>query len=151
VEETIGGAAVFNSMGGIVLSCNGASMEQVGALRAEMIKGGKSETTGANKLETVGVYLVDAKETFTVAAKAALVVNISGGQRQKISGGHSLSAKGPVVLSGSRLNLNGKETITLTVGKCKVMLKSDGISVEGASKPTVLKADKIELDESELG
>ncbi|WP_342378041.1 type VI secretion system Vgr family protein [Myxococcus stipitatus] len=150
VKETVGGLAAINSLSGVSFAVGGESKELVGAARVELIKGSKSETTGAVKMETVGVYMVDAKESYVTDAKAAIAVNIAGGQSQKISGSHSMSADGPVVVNASKLSLKGKGTITLTCGPSKVIVKSNGILVEGATEVTI-EGSKIELDENALG
>lgn len=150
VTETVGGLSAINSLGGVSFAVGGTSTETVGAARVELILGGKSETTGAAKAETVGVYMVDAKESFAVDAKAAIALNIAGTQTQKISGSHSLSADGPVVVTAPRLELKGKGTITLACGPCKVIVKSNGVLVEGAAS-LILEGSKIELDEGALG
>ncbi|WP_144369961.1 hypothetical protein [Myxococcus stipitatus] len=150
MKETVGGLAAINSLSGVSFAVGGESKELVGAARVELIKGSKSETTGAVKMETVGVYMVDAKESYVTDAKAAIAVNIAGGQSQKISGSHSMSADGPVVVNASKLSLKGKGTITLTCGPSKVIVKSNGILVEGAAEVTI-EGSKIELDENALG
>jgi len=149
VKESVGGVAAISSLKGVSFAVGGAATELVGAARVELIRGGKSETTGAAKAETVGVYMVDVKETFSVDAKA-IALTIAGGQTQKISGSHSLSAKGPVVVTAPRLSLKGNGTITLTCGPSKVVVTSDGVLVEGAAALTI-EGNKIELDEGALG
>jgi type VI secretion system secreted protein VgrG len=149
-KETVGGLAAINSLGGVGFAVGGTSTETVGAARVELIRDGKSETTGAAKAETVGIYMVNAKESFAVDAKAAIALNIAGSQTQKISGSHSLSADGPVVVNASRLELKGKGTITLICGPSKVIVKSNGVLVEGAATLTI-EGSKIELDEGALG
>jgi len=85
-----------------------------------------------------------------VDAKAAIALTIAGGQTQKITGSHSLSSEGPVVVNAPQLKLKGKGTITLTCGSSKVVVKSDGVLVEGASSLTI-EGTRIELDEGALG
>jgi type VI secretion system secreted protein VgrG len=150
VKETVGGLAAINSLSGVSFAVGGASQEMVGAARVELIRGGKVETTGAIKTETVGVYMVDAKESYVTDAKAAIAINIAGAQTQRISGSHSMSADGPVVVNAPRLELKGQGTITLTCGPSKVIVKSNGILVEGAAEVTI-EGSKIELDENALG
>ncbi|MCP3098217.1 type VI secretion system tip protein VgrG [Myxococcus sp. K15C18031901] len=150
VKETVGGLSATSSLSDVSFAVGGASQEMVGAARVELIKGSKAETTGAVKTETVGVYMVDAKESFVTDAKAAIAVNIAGPQTQRISGSHSISSDGPVRVTASRLSLKGKGTITLTCGQSKVIVKSDGILVEGAAEVTI-EGKKIALDENALG
>ncbi|MCP3065264.1 type VI secretion system tip protein VgrG [Myxococcus sp. K38C18041901] len=150
VKETVGGLAATSSLSGVSYAVGGASQELVGAARVELIKGSKSETTGAVKMETVGVYMVDAKESFVTDAKAAIAINIAGKQTQRISGSHSMSTDGPVLVTAPRLSLKGQGTITLTCGPSKVIVKSNGILVEGAAEVTI-EGSKIELDENALG
>jgi len=150
VKESVGGLAAISSLKQVAFGVGGAATELVGAARVELIRGGKSETTGAAKVETVGVYMVDVKETFAVDAKAAIALTIAGGQTQKITGSHSLSSEGPVVVNAPQLKLKGKGTITLTCGSSKVVVKSDGVLVEGASSLTI-EGTRIELDEGALG
>ena len=54
------------------------------------------------------------------------------------------------VLKALELSLKGKGTITLTCGQSKVIVKSDGILVEGAAEVTI-EGKKIALDENALG
>jgi hypothetical protein len=150
VSESIGGVCVINGGRGVSFAIGGSNTERVGGARVEKILGGKSETTGSSKQETVGIYMLKAAESLAITAKAAAVLNIAGSQRQKIGGSHSITAEGPLVINAPKLSVKASGTITLACGACKVIIKSGGVYVEGASSLTI-EGSTVLLDENVLG
>jgi len=150
VTESVGGLAATNALKGISLTVGGTSKETVGAARLEMFGGGKIESTGGAKAETVGLYMLDSKESLAITAGAAAAENVAGALAQRISGSHGLTAKGLVRISAPTFKLKGKGVITLSCGSTKVIIKSDGVFVEGGASLTI-EGSSIDLDEAALG
>lgn len=135
MTETIGALGAINSAYGVSFNVGGSSTETVGAARAELVKGGHSESC-ASKTETVGVYFVNAAEGFGVEATGAIALNTAS-SKWTLGKGYAATASGICAVTAASVSLDASETITLKCGGGEVIIDKSGISFKGDIQVTV--------------
>ncbi|HBQ18133.1 MAG TPA: hypothetical protein DEF51_45760 [Myxococcales bacterium] len=135
MTETIGALGAINSAYGVSFNVGGSSTETVGAARAELVKGGHSESC-ASKTEMVGVYFVNAAEGFGVEATGAIALNTAS-SKWTLGKGYAATASGICAVTAASVSLDASETITLKCGGGEVIIDKSGISFKGDIQVTV--------------
>ncbi|MEC7522934.1 MAG: type VI secretion system tip protein TssI/VgrG [Myxococcota bacterium] len=148
MSETIGALGAMNSAYGVTFGVGGSSTETVGAARAELVKGGHSESA-ASKTETVGVYFVNASGGFSVEATGAIALNTAS-SKWTLGKGYAATAKALCAVTAASIDLNASETITLKCGGGEVIIDKSGISFKGDIKVSV-EGSTIEVEPPAIG
>jgi hypothetical protein len=98
-------------------------MNEVGAYRAEHVKGWKKETVGFSKTSTIGSNLTE-DITGTHEEKVGKELN------QTITGKTTIAANGNYDLSGPDIMIKGTEKITFCVGDSSIVIEASKITVK---------------------
>ncbi|MBZ0117879.1 MAG: hypothetical protein K8H88_12830, partial [Sandaracinaceae bacterium] len=149
VTEDISSLALINSAYGVSFNIGGSNTENVGAVRAELVRGGHSETA-ASKSETVAAYAVIASVAFGVDATGAIALNTAA-TKMTLGKGYSAAASGIATVTAATVSLEADTAVTLKCGQAEVVVDASGISCKGAIKVTVEGTGSVKLKPPAIG
>jgi type VI secretion system secreted protein VgrG len=149
MTESIGALGALSSAYGIDLSIGGSSTETIGAARAEIVKGGHSESA-ASKTETVGVYFVNASGGFGVNATGAITLNTAS-SKWDLGKGYAATASAVLAATAATVSLDAAEAVTLKCGPAEVVIDKSGIGCKGAISVSIEATGSMKVKPPAIG